>query len=662
MTSALEQKIKQMPGPVLVLGASGFVGANLFRTILGVRADVYGTSSKPAAWRLAGLPEGNVLAADLLVERNLTSMIDRVRPRTVLDCVAYGAYPFEVESGLIFRTNVDYVVRLVEALGRAGTMRYIHAGSSSEYGDNSAGPDEESFLRPNSAYAASKAAAAQFLYYMGRKHGFPCANLRLYSVYGPWEDASRLMPNLVLKGLQGTYPPFVDPTVSRDFVYVDDACEAFIDAAVNLGPAHYGDSFNIGSGQKTTVAELADVARVVFGLKEAPVFGSMEQRTWDLSDWYADARKAERVLGWRVRQDLGGGLGRMAAWLRGLGNVEKYQQASKQFRKDKVFSVSAIVACESEEARIDDVCERVQAVLEQLNVDHEIILVNDAASDAVEESIRTLSARYREVLGLTHSRPFGSQAAFRSGMEVATKNACVLLSADSEDPPEVVADLVRRWKEGYEVVYGRPSQAGVSLAVRAAHRLFYGAFDRFSYIRLPHEAGDFSLMDRRVVKSLLCFPERDLFIRGVRAFAGFKQTGVDYEPSRRVGFFRRLHHNIGRAKRGILAFSTAPLSLLSVAGVVLFALSVLLVVSQLILKLLVPASTPQGLTTVLVAITFFGSINLLGLSILGEYLATVFEEVKHRPHAILRHVVRDGEIRAASENVAGFGGGDGAAG
>jgi dolichol-phosphate mannosyltransferase len=206
------------------------------------------------------------------------------------------------------------------------------------------------------------------------------------------------------------------------------------------------------------------------------------------------------------------------------------------------------------------------------------------------------------------------------------------------------------------VAYGLPDPAQDPWLLRAANSVFYKVFDRFSYIRLPRNAGDFSLMEKRVVQSLLRFPERDLFIRGVRAFAGFKQVAVPYQrtpgSSRGLG---RLWRSLGPAKRGILAFSTAPLSLLSFSGFSLFGLSVLLALSQVLIKLLDPSRIPSGITTTLITIIFFGSLNLLGLAVLGEYLATVFEEVKRRPHAIVSQVLKDGEQRAASMDTTGKG-------
>jgi dolichol-phosphate mannosyltransferase len=650
MTPELKARIQSLPGPVLVLGASGFVGANLFRTLLEVREDVVGTSSAPGAWRLAGIPAANVAVADLLVERNLGDLIDRVQPRCVLDCVAYGAYSFEQESALIFRTNVDYVVRLVEHLRRVKALCYIHAGSSSEYGESAAGPKEESFLRPNSAYAASKAAASEYLYFVGKKHGFPCANLRLYSVYGPWEDASRLVPAVAMKGLEGGYPPFVNPAISRDFVYTDDVTAAFIAAAAELKPEHYGESFNIGSGKRTTVGEMAQASKAVFQIAADPAFGSMEARAWDLEDWYSDSSKAERVLGWKAQTGLVEGLRRTADWVRSLPDLEAYRQSSKRNQRDHKHSVSAVIACYKDGQAIPHMYKRLKETFEGLGIDYEIIFVNDNSPDDSEELIREISSRDRRVLGITHSRNFGSQAAFRSGMQLATKNAVVLLDGDLQDPPEVIAQFVAKWKEGYEVVYGRRVKRQASWFMQFAYKAFYRVFDAFSYVRIPHDAGDFALMDRRVVQSLLSFGERDLFMRGIRAFAGFRQTGVDYlRPERMFGVTTNsLLKNIGWAKKGILSFSNTPLNIVSAAGVVLFIASALLGAFQVAYKLMDPASAPQGITTTLLLVTFFGSVNLLAVSIIGEYISKILEEVKQRPHFIRRHIIKDGELRQVS--------------
>jgi nucleoside-diphosphate-sugar epimerase/glycosyltransferase involved in cell wall biosynthesis len=650
MIADARNKIQNLQGPILVLGASGFIGANLFRYILRYRKDVYGTTLHLPAWRLEGLPEVNIIATDLLVDYNLIKLLDMVKPRTVFDCAAYGAYSFEKDTSLIYRTNLNFAVKLLEELRQRNIVRYIHAGSSSEYGDNASGPTETNTLTPNSHYAVSKAAVSGLIYFTGKKQRFPCANLRLYSVYGPFEDSSRLIPTIISSGMKGLYPPFVNPEISRDFVYIDDACDAFIDAALNLREENYGESFNIGTGIKTTIADIARLTKEIFGIEADPEF-AMTNREWDVAEWYSNPEKARNELRWSAHTTLREGLAKTIEWYRSLENPEQYHRSSKLFGIDEVYSVSAIIACYKDAQAIPIMYQRLSNVFQKLNIDYEIIFVNDNSPDNSEDVIRDLSSKDRKVVGITHSRNFGSQSAFRSGMEIATKNSCVLLDGDLQDPPELIEKFVEKWKEGYEVVFGRRVKRKAPFYMQVAYKLFYRIFDWFSYVPIPHDAGDFSLIDKKVVRSLLQFSERDLFLRGIRAYAGYKQTGIDYvRPERMFGVStNNFLKNLGWAKKGILSFTNTPLNILSLSGVVLFVISILLAATQIFFKIIFPTSAPKGVTTTLVAIIFFGSINLLAVSIIGEYIAKIFEEVKRRPHFIRRHIIRDGEIRSASE-------------
>jgi dolichol-phosphate mannosyltransferase len=649
----LQDKIRKLQGPILVLGGSGFVGANLMRLIANCREDVVATASRLPAWRLGGLPSQQVRAVDLLVDHNLDRLLNEIKPRTIFDCIAYGAYSFEEESQLVYQTNFNFATRLLPRLLQRSIQCYVHSGSSSEYGDNAAAPPETAAMAPNSDYAVSKVAAASLIYFYGKKKKLPCANLRLYSVYGPLEDSSRLIPAVVARGIDGGYPEFVRPEISRDFIYTDDACEAFIDTALNLREEDYGESFNIGTGCKTTIGELASVAREVFGIQQAPTF-SMPERHWDVSDWYARIDKARERLHWQPRTGLREGLRLTADWYRTLPDKAAYQRSSKKYGLDTKHSVSAVIACYKDNQAIPIMYQRLTSVFTKLNIDYEIILVNDCSPDDTEDVIRTISRNDRRVIGISHSRNFGSQAAFRSGMELSSKNACVLLDGDLQDPPELIEQFVAKWREGFDVVYGRRVKREATLFMQFAYKAFYRVFDWFSYVRIPHDAGDFSLMDKRVVQAMLTFPERDLFLRGIRAFAGFKQTGVDYvRPERMFGrttnsFIR----NLGWAKKGILSFSNVPLNVLSVLGGVLLFLSVLLGAFQVTYRLLFPQATPGGLTTLLLLILFFGAINLFAVGLVGEYIAKIFEEVKRRPRFIRRSIIRDGDLRPASEGQA----------
>ncbi len=634
-----------LKGPVLVLGGGGFVGANLVQRLLRARSDVIAVVRSLPAWRLASLDSSHLLEVDLTNIAEMRQMVEAVRPRTVLDCSAYGAYSFETDSEVIYRTNFNSLVALVELLDKGLLAAFVHAGSSSEYGSNSAGPSEAAALVPNSHYAVSKAAAALFISYAGKTLGLPIVNLRLYSVYGPLEDASRLVPNLVKYGIEGRYPPFVSPETSRDFVYVGDVCEAFLLAAARLTPELYGDSFNIGSGVRTKIRDLAETAREVFGIEKPAEFGSMQGRAWDLDEWYAAPAKAASLLGWSAATSLADGLRLTADWVRSLG-PGGLEGLTKRHRAPERNSITAIVACYNDEPAIPIMYERLVATFRKIAVDYEIIFVNDGSPDDCAGAILKITARDPRVLGVTHSRNFGSQMAFRSGMEMATRDACVLLDGDLQDPPELIEQFYERWRGGYDVVYGRRVKREMPVVWGALYKAFYRVFAAFSYVNIPLDAGDFSLIDKRVVGWLLSCPERDLFMRGLRAYVGFKQTGVDYiRPERMFGTSTNsLLKNIAWAKRGIFSFSNTPLTMLTAGGIFMLTVAGVAGLITLLIRIFAPEWTPRGATTILLTILIFGALNLFAIGLVGEYVAKIMEEVKGRPRLIRSMLLKNGEM------------------
>ncbi len=636
--------VRALRGPILVLGAAGFIGANLLRRLLKYREDVFGVVRSLPAWRLDGIDRRHILEADLVDLAATRNLVVGIRPRTVFDCIAYGAYSFETDHDLIYRTNFTALVQLVELLANTDFAALVHAGSSSEYGTNSAGPLEEESLQPNSHYSVSKAAASNYISYAGKIRRLPVLNLRLYSVYGPLEDASRLMPNIVAKGLKGAFPPLVDPNTSRDFVYIDDVCDAFVLAAARLTPDIYGESLNIGTGRATTIGQLAKIAADVFSIDEQPIFGSMAGRSWDLPDWYATPGKAERLLNWTAKTDVPTGLKLTSEWIGSLEGLDTGAM-TKRAAGPRRRSISAIIACYKDEQAIPVMYRRLTDTFQKLDVNYEIIFVNDGSPDDCAGRILEISATDPHVLGITHSRNFGSQMAFRSGMEMSVMQACVLLDGDLQDPPELIEQFYHRWIDGHEVVYGRRVKRDMPFVWGTLYKAFYRIFAMLSYVKIPHDAGDFSLIDRRVVGWLLRCPERDLCLRGLRAYIGFRQTGVDYvRPKRAFGeSTNNLLKNLEWAKRGIFSFSNAPLKLLSAGGVVLLFLSIVLGLVVTALRVWIPDIAPRGATTLLLASLFFGAINLFAVGLVGEYIAKIMEEVKARPRLIRAGLIRNGE-------------------
>ena len=310
-----------------------------------------------------------------------------------------------------------------------------------------------------------------------------------------------------------------------------------------------------------------------------------------------------------------------------------------------------MIACYRDAEAIPVMYRRLTETFTALGVDYEIIFVNDASPDDSEQVIREISERDRRVLGISHSRNFGSQAAFRSGMELATKNAVVLLDGDLQDPPELIEQFVERWKEGYDVVYGRRVSRETTWFMQRAYRAFYWAFDRFSYLSIPRDAGDFSLIDRRVVHAMLQCDERDLFLRGVRAFVGLPADGRrlraaeahvrrdDEQPSpqHRLGqeghlLVQQRAADDAQLRRHACCSCSASCSPRRRARAACSSRT----------------ARPRGVTTILILVLLFGSLNLFAIGLVGEYLARVFEEVKRRPLYIRSSIVRDGEVRLVS--------------
>lgn len=640
----LKAYINALRGPILVIGAAGFVGANLFKTINKYRNDVFAVVRSGKGWRLSDVKDEQTIQVDFNDYSAVKNLINKITPQTIFDCMAYGAYSFEEDSTLIYQTNFQSVVNLVEILAKQPFSVYVHAGSSSEYGTNCAAPSEESICEANSPYSVSKVAIANYLNFMGKHRNFPCVNLRLYSVYGPLEDTSRLIPSLLREALNGRLPPFVDPRISRDFVYIDDVCSAFIMAGAKIHPELFGESFNIGTGVKTTIEDLAEITCQEFDLKINPKFGSMEGRSWDLADWYSDPRKAQAKLGWSAAVGLQEGLRLMSEWVSRLSDSETLN-ATKRNNSTRKRSISAVIACYKDNQAIPFMHRRLTETFKKLDVDYEIIFVNDGSPDNSAEVIKEISASDPRVIGITHSRNFGSQMAFRSGMELSTKDAVVLLDGDLQDPPELIESFYEKWDAGYDVVYGQRIKREMPWYWGLMYKLFYRIFATFSYVTIPLDAGDFSLMDRRVVDWLLKCPERDLFMRGLRAYVGFKQIGVGYiRPERMFGVTTNsFAKNLDWAKKGIFSFSNTPLTILTTIGVITLGLSIIIAIVVGMLRIFYPDIAPRGVTTVLILLLIFGSFNIFAVGLVGEYVAKIMTEVKGRPRLIRSALIRNGK-------------------
>jgi UDP-glucose 4-epimerase len=267
-------------------------------------------------WRLERiLSEVQLHTVDLADQGGVEQAVRAIRPEWVFHLAAHGAYSSQRDARVILQTNLLGTLNLLEAALATGFEAFVHSGTSSEYGWKDHAPSEEEPLEPGSHYAIGKAAATWLCRHHARQSGARICTLRLYSVYGPWETPTRLIPTLVVRGLEGKLPPLVAPTTARDYVYVDDVVEALLAAAGRA--VEPGAVFNVGTGVQTSMREVVEVARRVLGLQVEPVWGDFPDRSWDTDVWVSDPRAISRALGWRARHSFEEGFRKTVEWLRG---------------------------------------------------------------------------------------------------------------------------------------------------------------------------------------------------------------------------------------------------------------------------------------------------------------------------------------------------------
>lgn len=303
----------------LVTGGTGFVGANLVRRLLADGDDVH-LLVRPShqTWRLDDVLDDVVgHPVDLCDRDAVSALIDAVNPDRVFHLAVHGAYSWQTERDAMFATNVVGTDNLVRACAMAGVPALVHTGSSSEYGPYRHAPDEHEAGTPDSYYGLTKAWATMACRFAG------FTTLRLYSVYGPWEEPRRFIPQLITQGLDGRLPPLAQPDTARDFVHVDDVVDALLLASAPAPERGTpGPVYNVGTGVQTTLREAVAVARDLLAIEASPAWDTMAARSWDTDVWVADARRIARDLGWLPRTTFADGLARTIAWQQERGTQE----------------------------------------------------------------------------------------------------------------------------------------------------------------------------------------------------------------------------------------------------------------------------------------------------------------------------------------------------
>jgi UDP-glucose 4-epimerase len=314
----------------LVTGAAGFLGANLVRDLIKAGHEVTATSRPGgASWRLDEIfSEAHGLDLDLRDPAAIERAVGTIKPQWIFHLAAHGAYSWQTDTATMVDINIGATAALLAAAQTVEVQAFVNAGSSSEYGLKAHPPREDEWLQPNSPYAVTKAAGTH-LTGLAAAQGLPAVTLRLYSIYGPWEDPGRLVPALVREAARQRLPPLAGPQTARDFVYVEDCCDALLRAAQRGSPGGPGAVLNIGSGTQTCLSELVEISRRALGVAALPEWGTMDQRHWDTNTWVSDSRAASQHLDWRASTDLGEGLARTASWLNARPQLwQRYGMAS----------------------------------------------------------------------------------------------------------------------------------------------------------------------------------------------------------------------------------------------------------------------------------------------------------------------------------------------
>ncbi len=336
---------------------------------------------------------------------------------------------------------------------------------------------------------------------------------------------------------------------------------------------------------------------------------------------------------WRLRALAGAAPGLMAA----LGAFLEAHSTSPggvlvtRQRTGRLLSI--VVPMHNEGCALDPLFKRLDAVLAGLGVEAEIVCVDDGSRDDTLVRLLHRAGGDARLKVIALARNFGKEAALTAGIDAARGAMVVPIDADLQDPPELIGEFIRLWEQGYEVVYGvRTDRGADSLLKRLTASLFYRAFNQVSDLRIPTSAGDFRLMDRKVIEALKQFPERNRFMKGLFAWVGFAQIGVPYaRPARSAGASSWSYYHLWRfALDGITSFSTAPLRIWTGCGLALSAAALIAAVALVVVTLLNGRQVP-GYASLMVVILFGLAVQLIAFGILGEYVGRLYQEVKGRP-------------------------------
>ena len=301
--------------------------------------------------------------------------------------------------------------------------------------------------------------------------------------------------------------------------------------------------------------------------------------------------------------------------------------------------ITMVIPVYDEEKVVNECYKRVKENLEKIeNYTYEIIFVNDGSKDKTLEILESIAYTDAKVKVISFSRNFGHQAAVTAGLKNVSGDAIVILDADMQDPPELIPDMIKKWEEGFEVIYGkRSTRKGESSFKLLTAKMFYDTLNALSDVEIPKNTGDFRLVDRKVVDTINSLPEHNKFLRGLFSWVGYKQYAYEYERQERFAGETKypLKKMFKLASDGIISFSSKPIKLVGGLGIFSITISIIILIYALASYIFKLNQLSAGWTSIMVAITFFAGVQLLSLWVISEYIGRIYDEAKGRPQYIV---------------------------
>ena len=575
--------IKNVPGPIVILGAGGFIGQNLWPAWSKERTDVYGVGHYPAGQEVPA----NFFKCDFLLARpSFFKWLTDLKPRVIINLLSYGNRPEQQDVGKIWAINVDFLEELhawwqqnrtpppgqgpkQNAKGPGKSKKtadpwdlhlFLQAGSSSEYGLACEEAREDRACLPLSEYGRSKLQAAYLIQAWAQQEGFPGMHVRFFSVYGPHEASYRLIPSILRQVWQNEWPPLAPAATSRDFVYVADLITALsVMAGQFKFSLHAGQIYNIASGHATTLEELTSIVRQQYPHLPPPAWGDTALRPWEPGrPWFGSTVKTKAAFNWAASTDLATGL---AITAREIAQTPPPPAApAKKTRASKKnatqVDLSVIIPLYQDQENLAELRRRLTPVLLGLGRGWEIILVDDASPEgATWEAVQVWAAEDKRVKGIRLAMNLNSQGALLVGIKQCHGKMAVMMDSDLQDPPELIPAMLTAAEAGHEIVAGIYKGRQEGIFMRLARFIFYKLLGLLHGRRYPC-AGNFCLFNSGAVlaaQQLTTIP----FWRTWRTLVPGKHGGVAFvRPARFAG--KSHNHFLSNLRWALQAFWSMP--------------------------------------------------------------------------------------------------------